>query len=357
MKILILGGTGAIGSHLVSILSMGGGNCFVTSRSKRENRQGVTYVCGNARDITFVQSLLKSEKWDAIVDFMKYSTDDFKSRHQLLLSSTKQYIYLSSSRVYADTQGKITEDSPRLLDVCKDQSYLKTDEYALFKARQEDILRQSSYGNWTIVRPYVTFSEQRLQLSALEKEFWLYRAIKGRTIVFSKDLAERTTTLTYGEDVARGIASLIGKENSLRKTFHIATSESHKWKDILDTYLDAIEKKTGRRPKVLLQDKWKPYHGGNNYQVTFDRLYDRQFDNSRINEYIDTKTFKPTLPALSECISQFLDNPVFKPINWKSEAKKDRQTGEWASMSEIQGVRQKMVYLMFRLGIIFSMRY
>lgn len=357
MKVLLLGGTGAIGTHLVNILLQRGINCVVTSRSRRGDRQGVTYVCGNAHDVGFLRPLLKDGSWDAIVDFMKYATDDFKSRHQLLLSSTRQYIYLSSSRVYANRHGKLTEDSPRLLDVCKEQSYLDTDEYALFKARQEDILRQCSFSNWTIVRPYVTFSEQRLQLSALEKECWLYRATKGRTIVFSKDLAERTTAFTYGEDVARGIASLIGKESALKKTFHIVTSETHSWEEILEAYLDAIEGKTGKSPKVLLQDHWRPYHGGNYYQVTYDRLYDRQFDNSQINEYIDTSTFKPTLPTLSACVAEFLDNPVFKPVNWKWEAKKDRLTGEWARMSEIQGVRQKIVYIMFRLGIGFSLRH
>lgn len=50
---------------------------------------------------------------------------------------------MSSSRVYADSQTPITENSPRLLDVYKEEEYLKTDEYALSKARQEDILHRS----------------------------------------------------------------------------------------------------------------------------------------------------------------------------------------------------------------------
>lgn len=298
-----------------------------------------------------MQQLLSERKWDAIVDFMSYSTEEFKSRYQLYLSSTKQYIYLSSSRVYAKSEGQLTENSPRLLDVCKDERYLATDEYALKKARQEDILRKSGYTNWTIIRPYVTFSEQRLQLSPLEKEYWLYRAVHGRTIVFSKDLAERTSTLTYGQDVARGIASLIGKEKAKGNVYHITISETHKWSEILQAYLDAFEKKTGKRPKVFLTEKWEPFHGGNEPQVTYDRMYDRQFDNSNINDFIDTNTFKPTIPALTACLSDFLDHPIFKAINWRWEAKKDRLTGEWANISEIQGVRQKIVYTLNRIGL------
>ena len=351
INVLILGGTGAIGSHLVRHLALGEVNCVVTSRKKRQGDTNFSYALGDAHDMNFIQLLLSERNWDAIVDFMSYSTEEFKARYHLYLSSTKQYIYLSSSRVYAESEGQLIEKSPRLLDVCKDERYLATDEYALKKARQEDILHNSGYANWTIIRPYVTFSEQRLQLSPLEKECWLYRAVHGRTIVFSKDLAEKTTTLTYGQDVARGIASLIGKEKAKGNVYHITVSETHKWTEILQAYLNAFEKKTGKRPKVLLTEKWEPFHGGNEPQVTYDRMYDRKFDNRNINKYIDTDTFKPTIPALTACLTTFLDNPVFKDINWRWEARKDRLTGEWANISEIQGIKQKIVYTLNRIGI------
>ena len=350
-KILILGGTGAIGSHLVKLLVLGGIDCVVTSRKGRQNEPHICYVQGNAHDTGFVHQLLQDTKSDAIVDFMSYSTEEFKSRYRLYLDSTKQYIFLSSSRVYAESKELIKESFPRLLDVCNDENYLATDEYALKKARQEDILRNSGYTNWTIIRPYVTFSEQRLQLSSLEKECWLYRAVHGRTIVFSKDLAERITTLTYGQDVAKGIASLIGMEQAKGNTYHITTSETHKWSEILQAYLDAYEKIKGQRPKVLLTDKWEPYHGGDASQVTYDRMYDRRFDNTNINEFINTTTFKSTISALTSCLSDFLDHPVFKSINWRWEARKDRLTGEWAHLSEITGVKQKVVYVLNRIGM------
>ena len=350
MNILILGGTGAMGTHLCQILANGGG-IFVTSRRERKAENGVTYLKGNAHEEQFLYTILKKRNWDAIVDFMIYSTDEFRQRADLLLQSTKQYVFLSSARVYADSKTPITEDSPRLLDVCKDQKYLSTDEYALTKARQEDILRQSGKHNWTIIRPYVTFSEIRLQLSPAEKESWLWGALHGKSILFSRDLAEKYTTLTYGYDVARGIAAIIGKDTACGEAFHITVSESHKWGELLDNYLNTIERKTGHRPKVKLLDRWDYLMGGGPMQVKWDRLYDRRFDNSKISKYIDTSTFKQTLPAMSECLSAFIDNPEFKPINWGCEAKKDRLTGEWTKISEITGVKQKIKYLLIRCGL------
>ena len=190
-----------------------------------------------------------------------------------------------------------------------------------------------------------------MQLSPLEKEFWLYRALKGRTIVFSKDLADRVTTFTYGFDVARGIASLIGKEDALEQEFHITKNESHTWNEILTTYLNVLEEETGSMPKVLMLEKWEPFLGGNHDQVKWDRLYDRQFDTTKIENFIDVNSFKSTLPALSECLRGFIKHPEFKPINWTSEAVKDKLTGEWASITEIPGVRQKLKYYLIRIGL------
>lgn len=309
------------------------------------------YLKGNAHDLDFISKVLSVNQWDAVVDFMSYSTREFKDRVNILLDGTKHYIYLSSSRVYAESHQPLTEDSPRLLDACNDTSYLDTDEYALKKARQEDILKASGKANWTIVRPYVTFSEYRLQLSPLEKEFWLYRALNGRTIVFSDDLANKTTTFTYGYDVAHGIASLIGKKEAFAEAFHICGNETYKWSDILEIYLDALEHYTGARPKVKMLGEWKPFLGGNQYQVKWDRLYNRTFDNSKINKFIDTSSFKPIRESLFNCVSSFLSEPQYKPIRWDYEARKDILTGEKACMKEISGVRQKIKYHLGRMGL------
>ena len=351
MNVLIFGGTGAMGVHLVSNLALRGVNCVVTSRRHQINRNNVEYVVGDAHNKNFIKSLFVSHKFDAIVDFMKYSTKDFEDRINFLLSNTKQYVYLSSSRVYAESKEPLTEDSPLLLDVCSDMDYLQTDEYALAKARQERILRESGKKNWTIIRPYITFSEQRLQLTALEKESWLYRALKGRTIVLPKDLLERTTTLTYSFDVANSIASIIGKESAYGEIFHITNNISYKWQDILSVYLNIIEKYTGVSRQVKILETWMSFMGGNKYQVKWDRSYDRKFDNKKINEYIDTSSFKDTLLALSDCLESFIKDPQFKRINWRNEALKDKITGEWTNMMEISGLKNKMLYFLIRLGI------
>lgn len=348
LKILLLGGTGAMGAHLSKILKNQGEDVYVTTRRERRG-EGITYIQGNAHETVFLRELLQKYQFDVLVDFMIYNTSEFADRANLLLSSVGQYVFLSSSRVYADSETLITEDSPRLLDVCKDEEYLKTDEYALSKARQEDILHKSRKKTWTIIRPYITYSEIRLQLGVLEKELWLYRAMHGRTIVFSKDIAEKTTTLTYGYDVALGIASIIGRESALGEVFHITSDESHTWMEILELYLDVVERKTSKRPKLLLLDK--SIHlkcAGAKWQVVVDRYYNRRFDNSKIRQYIDTSQFKQTKYGLTSCLESFLHDPQFRNIGWGAQAIYDRITGEWVSLNEISMMKDRLKYLLRR---------
>jgi nucleoside-diphosphate-sugar epimerase len=348
MKVLVLGGTGAMGVHLVKLLSDSGNNVTVTSRSITKSSKNVNYVCGNAHEDVFLNIFLK-ESWDVIVDFMVYSTSKFELRINNLLNATKQYVYLSSARVYSNEDSIITENSPRLLDVSTDTNYLATDEYALSKAKQENILKNTSKSNWSIIRPYITYDDKRLQLGFLEKEAWLYRALRGRTIVFSKSIANSITTLTYGFDVARGIFAILNKKDAFGNTFHITVDDSHKWENILQSYISVIEKHIGYRPKyILLNDDETLKIHSNVYQIKYDRMFNRVFDNTKINRFIDTKDFKKTLDGLEICLQSFLINPKFNNVYWPAEAMKDKICKEHTSFKEIKNIKNILLYTYFR---------
>lgn len=348
MEILVLGGTGAMGQPLVQLLKKAGHEVYVTTRRKIPDDKNLHYLHGNAKDDTFLAELLE-KKYDAIVDFMVYGTEELKKRLPALLSHTKQYIFFSSSRVYAASNAPLTELSPRLLDTCKDATYLRTDEYALAKAREEDLLINSNSSNWTVIRPYITYNDQRLQLGVYEKENWLYRALQGRTIVMPSDIAARKIALTYGPDVAAKVAALIGNEKALGQVFQIVNPETTTWGDILQFYLEIIENKTGKRPKVRLVDNsfelqtvWNPW------QIRYDRLFDRSFDSSKVNLICRGYHYKSMRDGLQECLERFLDHPKWLGINWRYEAWADKITGEHTPIREIDGLRTKVRYLKYR---------
>ena len=348
MRVLMLGGTGAMGTHLASLLLKSGEDVVITTRQVRISAEGERYIQGDAQQLEFMEELLKGS-WDAIVDFMIYSTQDFKARVELLLRSTSHYVFLSSARVYADSKNPIVESSVRLLDSCDDREFLLTDEYSLTKARQEDVLTASQFNNWTIIRPYITYSEDRMQLGVFEKEAWLYRALQGRSIVFSEDIVEKETTLTYGFDVAKGIEAVVGNPDAFGQIYHITAGTSIKWKEVLDIYLDVLESHLSRRPAVFFKDLqgFCKLHSAA-HQVLYDRIFDRKFNSMKINKHVDVGLFVDARDGLKECLESFLKAPDFKEINWKSEALKDRETGEKAMICKIPGLRKKIKYLLFR---------
>lgn len=54
MKVLILGGTGAIGRYLVSLLAANDNSVYVTSRSAHQDLRNINYIIGNAHSIPFI---------------------------------------------------------------------------------------------------------------------------------------------------------------------------------------------------------------------------------------------------------------------------------------------------------------
>ena len=139
-KILLLGGTGAMGLALENLMRGGHYEVYITSRSKHKSYGNIHYVELNGLDYDAVNEYVKDKHFLAVFDFMLYlSLKNFKRSLTLLSNHTDQYFFFSSSRVYAESDN-ITEESPRLLDTCKDTEYLATNEYALAKAREEDII-------------------------------------------------------------------------------------------------------------------------------------------------------------------------------------------------------------------------
>ena len=351
MSILILGGTGAMGIDLVKILAKSNYAVTVTSRNVHKSEQSINYIKGNAKDNDFLRMLLKV-KWDCVIDFMSYGTDEFKCRADTLLSATDQYIYISSARVYAESLEPLTENSPRLLDICDDREYINTDEYALAKARQEDwLVKRATSNNFTIVRPSLTYNFNRLQFAMGEKEEWLYRALHNRSIVLPKDMLDIKTTMTYGYDVAVAISRLIGNKKSLGEVIHIASSEANTWGEILDIYQNVLEEWFGKRARVFMAGDSLEIASllGRIYQIKYARGINRTFDNRKLTKIVGEVPFIKAEDGLKICLNSFLKNsPKFEPINWKAHAYFDLLTNEKTQLKEFSSNKNKLKYTIAR---------
>ncbi len=286
--VLILGATGAMGQYLVpELLSLGYAVTGVTLDNTVSDDPRLTYVKANVKEPGVLEDLLThhfdghTHHFDGVVDFMTWQTAEFRKVYPIFLANTDHYIYLSSCRVFADAP-PITERSPRLLDVSDDQYFLSTEDYALYKAREEDMLRQSGSRNWTIVRPATTFSRGRFQLVTLEAETLLHRMLAGKTVVLPAEAMDKEATLSWGGDVARMLARLLFCPDAYGDDFNVATGEHHTWREIAAYYNELCPFRYIEVPAEDYLDIIAAGADWAKYQLLYARMFTRITDNTKI---------------------------------------------------------------------------
>ncbi len=343
-KILVLGGTGAMGVYLVPALLRAGFQVLATSRAHRETTHpNLRYLQGDGRDMAFLSSLLSNLHPDAIVDFMSYGTEAFAARRHLLLDFTSQYLFLSSYRVFADSSTiPLTERSPRLLDVCDDPAYLATDEYALAKARQENLLRESGLRNWTILRPGITYSHNRFQFGTLEANTVCFRALQGLPVIMAREILARQTTMTWAGDVAKLIVPLVLNPEALAEDYNIVTAEHRLWSEIAQHYSDFLNLR-------VVETDLATYAAvvGRLPQIRFDRMYDRIMDNSKVlaATEIAQADFMPLRNGLERELASFKKHPYYQYPDFALNARMDRATGTRMSLAGLP-LKRKIRYFL-----------
>lgn len=282
-KILVIGGTGAMGVYLVpELLKLGYKVDVVASDQPISNDQNLTYTKANAKDFAVMSEIAK-KGYDAIVDFMVYPTKgEYEAFLPMFLSNTDHYFYLSTYRVYANEEHPIKETSPRLLDVSRDEVLLNSGDYCIYKAQGEEYLKASSFNNWTIIRPAITYSKRRFQLVTLEMDTLVKRMLEGKTLLLPEEAMNVQATMSWGGDVGRMIARLVLNPIAYRETYSVCTSEHHTWGEIAEIYkkIGNLKYKWVDKETFLDIISWHPLYS--KQQLIYDRLFDRIMDNSKI---------------------------------------------------------------------------
>ena len=281
-RALILGATGAMATYLVpKLLSEGyavDGVCLDGSSSDGER---FTLLNHDAKDKAFLSELLKNG-YDTIVDFMLYPTvEEFSEYADLLLPATRRYIFLSTYRVYAWEYPQ-REDSLRLIDAKLPDNFVYDREYSIYKAAEEDWLRSSDYKNYSIIRPAITFSKRRFQLTTLEADVLIHRMKQGKTVLLPEGARNVQATMSWAGDVAKMIYAVITSDEAEGETYTVSTSEHHTWEEVAEMY-----RRIGGLSYAFIPDE--DYltviaNGGvaARQQLNYDRKLNRVVDNSKI---------------------------------------------------------------------------
>jgi 2'-hydroxyisoflavone reductase len=153
LKILILGGTGFIGPHMVRRARERGHTVTLFNRGKSNDKlfPDIETLIGD-RDGKL--DALEGRQWDAVIDTSGYVPRHVRDSANLLKSEAKQYLFISSVSAYASfDQPNMTEDAPggTIADTTTEE--VTGESYGPLKVLAEKAVQAAFPNGATVVRP------------------------------------------------------------------------------------------------------------------------------------------------------------------------------------------------------------
>ena len=183
MRVLILGGSGFIGQHLVRGLLAGGHAVTVLSRGRQAGAVAAPaeHLLGDRDAGAAGLSALAGRRWDACVDISGCTPQQLLASSRTLHASIGRYVYISAVRAYAlpiaPAGRPVTEAHPLRLPAADDVSEIDGETYGPLKVACERIVGQAFGPRATVLRPQVVAGPGD---NTLRYAYWVQRAALGR---------------------------------------------------------------------------------------------------------------------------------------------------------------------------------
>ena len=223
-KILILGGTGFLGPHIVDAARGRGHTLTLFNRGKTNPGlfPNIEQLHGDRKGDL---KALEGRTWDAVVDTSGYFVQEVRDSATLLKDAVKQYVFISTISVYADTSKPgIDESSPvAKLPAGVDESTDKVtnETYGALKALCEQTAETIMPGRVANVRPGLIVGPMD---PSDRFTYWPVRVARGGDVlapgsaddpiqfIDARDLAEWTVRVI--EDNTVGVYNAVGPKHA-----------------------------------------------------------------------------------------------------------------------------------------------
>ena len=153
LNILVLGGTGFLGPHMVSEALRRGHNVTLFNRGRSNNHlfPDLETIKGDRNNGL---DGLKGRRWDAVIDNSGYVPRHVQDSARLLAANTDRYVYTSTVSVYADFNVHNIESSPLATMVDETIEEVTGETYGPLKALCEKrVVAEIDADKLSIIRP------------------------------------------------------------------------------------------------------------------------------------------------------------------------------------------------------------
>ncbi|MCL5405837.1 MAG: NAD-dependent epimerase/dehydratase family protein [Deltaproteobacteria bacterium] len=224
-NILIIGGSYFAGRVFVEkLLKENRFNVFVFNRGNiRLPFKGITALVGDRERPDVIRASIPPLDWAAVVDFCAYTPAHIRDLLDNVLGSIEQYVFISTTSIYADTLELPVRESAAKLTAPQPELGPYAD-YGLNKWLAEcELIRISGArgGNYTILRPAIIYGRHNY---APRESYFFDLIAQNRTIVLpEKDLP--LFSFLWVDDLAEVISNCLGQPRLFADSYNVCGPE------------------------------------------------------------------------------------------------------------------------------------
>jgi len=326
MKVLFIGGTGIISSACSQLAVDRGIELWLLNRkqSSRPVPEQARVVEGDIRNPESVRKALGQASFDAVVDWVAFTTDHIETDLDLFRGRTGQYVFISSASAYQTPPARqpVTESTV----LCNPWW-----EYSRNKIACEERLvrayREEGFPS-TVVRPSHTYDRTLLPTHGGYTD--VHRMRTGKPVIVHGD-GTSLWVMTHHRDFAQGFLGILGHPAAVGETFHITSDELLTWNQIHEILarVAGAEAKLVHVPSDVI-NTFDPDWGAS---LLGDKAHSMIFDNTKIKRFVPD--FAATIPfarGAEEILAWYDEDGSRRTLNAAYDQMVDRILAAWQAI-------------------------
>ncbi len=212
MNVLILGGTGFVGPHLVKWLIRNGHKVTLLNRGSKRTEHAVTLVADRL-DREKMQSF--SQRFDAVIDLSSLTREATEIAFEQFGHPDTFWLHLSSASVYSE----IGPTAPTEDQLAKGNSNFG--DYGKNKAEADAFLLESGHVGLCILRPPYLYGPE----NNLDRESFVWsRCLNDHPIILPEDGHARIQFL-HVEDLVAAMGQIVSERRRASRVYNIAATD------------------------------------------------------------------------------------------------------------------------------------
>ena len=327
MKVLFIGGTGIISSACSQLAVERGIDLYLLNRgstTKRPVPKGARVLNGDIRDAQSAGAALQGMSFDAVVDWVAFTTQHIQTDIDLFRGRTGQFVFISSASAYQTPPGSLPVTESTLLDNPFWQ-------YSRNKIACEEMLVRAYRGERfpaTIVRPSHTYDKTLLPFDGGYTV--VDRMRKGKKVVVHGD-GTSLWTLTHHTDFAVAFVGLLGHPAAVGESYQITSDEWLSWNQIYEITARAAgtEARMAHIPSELI-NAYDPDWGAG---LLGDKAHSMIFDNTKIKRLVpEYKARIPYVQGAAEIMAWYDADPARRTVDESMDRLMDELIARYESI-------------------------